>query len=69
MEHQTQLSTIEKNVHITNNQELYTPLVVRVIGYKDEKNDSINDDKKIALSFVLIAIVVIIGAVITVVYK
>ena len=69
MEHQTQLSTIEKKVHNTNKQGLDTPLMVHVIGYKDEINDSINDNKKIVLSFVLLSIVVVIGAFLTLVYK
>tara|TARA_B100001758_G_scaffold171495_2_gene148453 strand:+ start:48802 stop:49011 length:210 start_codon:yes stop_codon:yes gene_type:complete len=69
MENQTQLSTIEKKVHITDNQELEVPLVVRVVGYNDEINDNINDNKKIALSIVLLSIVVVFGIILIDVYK
>ena len=51
----------------TQQQQIVAPLVVHVVGYKDEMTDSRNDDKKIALSFVLLGIVVIAGVVLIVV--
>jgi len=79
MEVQSQ-QVILKNQEMTSNSEdskLYTtdqqqgldaPLVVRVIGYKNEIYDSSNDDKKIALSFVLLGIAVVVGVVLIVVF-
>ena len=79
MEVQSQQVTL-KNQEMTSNSEdstlpttdqqqgLDAPLVIRVIGHKDEIYDSSNDDKKIALSFVLLGIVVVVGIVLIVVF-